>query len=563
MKLQQQLKLWEIPYKLNLIELLALSVSAGVSTFGLYTILKPLITEEYRLALILATFIGFFMLIDKLRRGALGAFFNSLLTQLVESYMNGTFQLKGGKEVNITPTKTKWFAGILGGVFSLVIFGSDIFGGYSIYEVGKKNLVSYEISTNQSYQKEVQDEQTGKKAAEEYNANIIAWNNARAKQLEVWRADEKANRKAYDSEKRTAYAECDRKWSLKRSFFTKNETCKRTWDNAHHYIAIAKPAELMKPVLVATSNKEVIGSSIDQVTAEATQWAEPFAKGFFALYVVLSLILNGLVLKSLYLAFTEMERDINSDPSLYKTAYEHHEMIRRAERHGISENKQKEEVETMNVRVKLSEKITDLVIQGEAKKAAIKLRQHQILEKGGYKDIIKHLRNKDVEEADIDEFAEYFNNTETKQPTPKKIEQKEPQHQEAAKDTTQPIGFKVGEGENVIVQPKAPIYKENSYFDDGYDLTVAIWHLFKEGKVEAGMELPSNPEFLKLYNQSPYKRSELKLNEISAKVRKPLKELELIKERKGFKDVALYNLDEVLAEMGLLTYGAEITSQQV
>ena len=238
-------------------------------------------------------------------------------------------------------------------------------------------------------------------------------------------------------------------------------------------------------------------------------------------------------------------------------------MIRRAERHGISENKQKEEVETMNVRVKLSEKITDLVIQGEAKKAAIKLRQHQILEKGGYKDIIKHLRNKDVEEADIDEFAEYFNNTETKQPTPKKIEQKEPQQQEAAKDTTNPIGFKVGEGKNVIVQPKAPTYKENSYFDDGYDLTVAIWHLFKEGRVEANMELPSNPEFLKLYNQSPYKRSELKLNEISAKVRKPLKELELIKERRGFKDVALYNLDEVLAEMDLLTYGAEITSLKI
>ena len=94
--------------------------------------------------------------------------------------------------------------------------------------------------------------------------------------------------------------------SLKRSFFTKNGTCKRTWDNAHHYIAIAKPAELMKPVLVATTTKEVIGSSIDKVTEEATEWAEPFAKGFFALYVVLSLILNGLVLKSLYLAFTEM-----------------------------------------------------------------------------------------------------------------------------------------------------------------------------------------------------------------------------------------------------------------
>ena len=97
------------------------------------------------------------MMIDRLRRGSLAGFFNAELTKLVESYMNGKFKLNGEEEVTITPTKTRYFAGLLGGMFTIIILFADIFGGYSIYEVGKKHLIEYEISTNSSYQKDLAD----------------------------------------------------------------------------------------------------------------------------------------------------------------------------------------------------------------------------------------------------------------------------------------------------------------------------------------------------------------------------------------------------------------------
>ena len=571
MKLEHQLKLWEIPYKLKTIEFIALSISATVSTFGLYTILSPLIAEKYQLTLILFSFIGFFMLIDRLRRGALAAFLNSQLTQLVESHMQGKFQLNGGLEASVTPTKTKWFAGLLGGVFTFVILFADIFGGYSIYEVGKKHLIEYEISTNQSYQKEIIEEKSGKTALEDFNEKISSWNANRAEELALWRSDELANKKSYAKNKKIAYSSCDRVWSLARSFYTKNAECKAKWDKANPYRSIAKPAELMKPVLVASENEKevvVIGSSINQAIARAEQWAEPFAKGFFMLYVVLSLILNGLVLKSMYLAFTETERDINTDPSLYNTAYQHYEIVRRAERHGISENKQKEETETMNVRVKLSSKITDLTIKGEAKKAAIKLKQHQIIEEGGFKDIIKRLREKNVDPKDYDEFYEYFNNVNDEpvsQPIPKKIEQKEEDLQVAAKhseptvtEQKAPIGFKVGSDNiehTIPTAAKAPTYKESGYFDDGYDLTVAIVCLYGYGsRKEEGDELLSNPELKKLYDKSPFKRNELNVNQIPTLVKGPLKEAGYIIERKGYRDTVKKDMYTVIKHMELNVY---------
>ena len=566
-------KLWEIPIRLMPLEVAALTISAGVSTFGIYTIVNPLITEKIKLVTMLLFFVGFFVLIDRLRRGSLASYLNSKLSQLVESFMDGTIQLNC-KTINLTPTKTKWFSGLLGVIFTSVIFSADIFGGFSIYEVGKKALIEYEISTNQVYQKEVLDEKSGKKALENYNVAIAKWNTQRAIQLEDWEKDELLNKKEYNKEKLNAYASCDTSYPIAKHYYTKNKECRTQWDEANIYKPVPKPAEMIKPMLVSTTelnnSSTVIASGIESATKQATQWAEPFAKGFFALYVIFSLILNGLVLKSIFGLYDEMTRDVESDPSLYKTSYEHYEIVRRAERHGISENKQKEESETMDIRVKLSRKITDLKINGEKKKAAIKLKQHQLLEEGGYTDIIKHLRNKKFNNVDGKEFFDEFEEENSKpapapQPKvnePKKIEQKEPIHQEAATtaDTERPIGFKIEptEHQSKPIIPTPPSYNKNGYFNNGYDLTLAIICLFNYGNIGKNQELLSNPKLKKCYDDNPLMRSELKLNQISSLVKGPLKKKGLIYATKGHPDRAGYELDEVLSQLNLEAYAKEI-----
>lgn len=245
-------KLWEIPIRLMPLEVAALTISAGVSTFGIYTIVNPLITEKIKLVTMLLFFVGFFVLIDRLRRGSLASYLNSKLSQLVESFMDGTIQLNG-KTINLTPTKTKWFSGLLGVIFTSVIFSADIFGGFSIYEVGKKALIEYEISTNQVYQKEVLDEKSGKKALENYNVAIAKWNTQRAIQLEDWEKDELLNKKEYNKEKLNAYASCDTSHPIAKHYYTKNKECRTQWDEANIYKPVPKPAEMIKPMLVSTT----------------------------------------------------------------------------------------------------------------------------------------------------------------------------------------------------------------------------------------------------------------------------------------------------------------------
>ena len=129
------------------------------------------------------------------------------------------------------------------------------------------------------------------------------------------------------------------------------------------------------------------------------------------------------------------------------------------------------------------------------------------------------------------------------------------------------VGFRVDNNsstkqEEPIKPTTPPTFHPSGYFDDGYDLTVALYCLYDYGRLEAGDELLSNPKLKEKYDNSPYKRNELKLNQIPSLVKKPLKEAGLILSRQGHRDVAEYNLDEVLTELGLLEYGAELTRLQ-
>jgi len=558
MKLNNQPKLWEIPTKLKWVEFLALSISAAASTFGLYTILEPLISKQYQLFALLATFIGFFILIDKVRRGSLVRFLNSQLSQLVESYMSGNLQLNG-RTINITPTKTKWFSGLLGGVLTIVIMGADIFGGYSINATIKDKLTEYKINNNSVYQKEVTDIASGRTALESYNVSMTKWNSDRATQLEKWEARNDADKQKWEARQKEAYNSCDASYPVSKHYFKKNRVCKQKWDKNNKFYNIAKPAEPMKPILIATKDEavstKVIGTGIAMATAEAEAFAEPFAKGFFMLYVVLSLILNGLVTRAIFDMYVEMNEDIQQDPSLYKNAFEHWQMVRRAERHGISENKQKEETETMNIRVNLSSKLTDLQIKGELKKAAIKLKQHQIIETGGYGAIINHLRGQGISEEDISDMLKEFEpdteesaTTQQTQPAPMKIATPAPyKEQRVAKVDDRPIGFNVNQSSNKTAPVKAPVAPTtiNAVFD-GLDLQIATEILLNG--LNRGDAVMSNSKLRDAFKKSKA-TGKMALNEVGSFVKIPLANVGILQENSGKAYTVGMELDEAIEKL--------------
>jgi hypothetical protein len=558
---QKQSKLWEIPMKLRLIEFLALSISAGVSTFGLYTILQPLLkTEQVKLIVLLVSFVGFFILIDRLRRSSLVGFLNSQLSQTVEAYLDSTINVSG-KEVNLVGTKTKWLQGIFGVILTVVILGSDWFGGYSIYAIGKQNLVEYHISRNQVYQKEVNDISTGKSALEQFNMDISNYNSTVSKLEQDWETKNDALKKEYKTAQKKAYKSCDKSYPASKYMFSANRTCRSAWNKEHTYLNLAKPAKPMKPVLVATDAEKtapIIGMSIESVSTDAEKWAEPFAKGFFMLYVVLSIILNGLVLRSIFNEFSEMAEDINSDPTLYKKSYEHYETVRRTERHGIAENKQREETETMSTRVSLSSKITDLNIYGEKKKAAIKLKQHHIMEAGGYKGMIQYLRGKGIPDNEIEEMMQEFEDkTEEQsertqpQPQPKVIQPRREEHKTAAHltDNTSPIGFKIDKSTNVTPVTKKPTFEKidtkpvvNAVFD-GEDLKIAT-ELLLIG-LSAGDKVMNNTKLRDAFKYSEAKGT-MALNEVGSFVKIPLANIGVLQENSGKAYTVSMELEEAL-----------------
>jgi len=129
-----------------------------------------------------------------------------------------------------------------------------------------------------------------------------------------------------------------------------------------------------------------------------------------------------------------------------------------------------------------------------------------------------------------------------------------------------PIGFRVGEepiGQAPLKPKDAPtMHRSNmsGYFDDGYDLTLAILCLFDFGERGAGDDLLTNKQMHALYLRHPKKRNELVLNQISKMVKEPLKVRGLISSKAGYPDRANFNVDVVLDELGLIPFWAEITS---
>ena len=100
-----------------------------------------------------------------------------------------------------------------------------------------------------------------------------------------------------------------------------------------------------------------------------------------------------------------------------------------------------------------------------------------------------------------------------------------------------------------------PVEVETSYFKE-YDLALAVFLAYDEGRVEVGDDILPNKALCHLYNTHPLKQAELLLNQIPTKVKSQLEAVKAIRAKSGKPYMAMLPLDEALKRLGLFEYKA-------
>ena len=494
--------LTEIEVKRGILGLLPVFLSAMIISYGVYLFALDTGVDENYYALI----------------GAFSAFGAILF---IERHRTDYF--KDGLETilrnKITQKeKTPFFGWTLFILITLVFVTLDVWsgiqGGTSLYN----RYINHGVENSIEYKEAKSIAKSGVKETELY-LNL----------MEAWRKDKEAH-----------YADCNARWRLP-TYRTKNAQCKDSFSEP-----MPTKAEIKVSDAIEQGELAKITSSIKD-KANIVMMYLPY------IIASLSLLATLLALIVIINSFREKLREL--------TPLKIEELRNRIDL--IEEQKKEHLHKSTEAQVEAIRKRNLIDIDLEKLTYEEKLLYYKNLKDRKKREIQKIPRVPSVSDdyVDVDlvtpkiDSDEHSNNEEYIK------------HEAVAKhQEEQPIGFKVGDKANSkptnIVTPKPPTFHhESGYFDDGYDLTVAIYALFDFGAIEADEPLLSNPQMLKKYNECPYKRNELKLNQISSLVKAPLKEAGLIKQEKGKRDIALYNLDEVIAELGLLAYGAEITAQ--
>ena len=562
MKETDNLKLWEIPKELHTGAIIALVVNGSVSVAGNFIKLNTMEIIWWQLSLITLSLLGLFILFDQLKRLGFILYLNSLLAQKVETLVEKGVDERGEK-IQARHTKTRWAAGLGAGVLTLFLAWASIFGGWSLSQVWHEYIVKQEIAKDDLYQKELIDIKTGATAQQDYNSKISDWNSKTIDALNTWRADEAKNKKSWQDEKEKAYEVCNVNWKIAKHYYTKNRLCKEAWDKNNPYLAIAKTATLMKPIFVAHSKgtSRIIGDGYKEAKERAEKYARNFSLAAFIFWAISDLVMQTIIIMSFSSLFIKKLEDIEDDPKAYVKAYNHSSLVKKTERNGKSEAIRHKETETMVIRVTRAKAEADLAIDREKVQAAARLQQDSNYSEMSFEALLGKLRVKMSKESEVEQkYLDVFGAEPLKPVNNKEITKDE--KVASKKEVKTVIGFRTGDEleSTKTQQAKAPSFKENGYFDDGYDLTVALFCLFNYGKIGAGEKVLSNPQVKKLYDESPFKRNELNVNQIPRLVKAPLKEEGnlMLQSSSGGNDVALFSLNEIIEKLGLTWYSSEI-----
>ncbi len=171
----------------NLKSIGGLLVSGIVSTFGVYTLIKPFFSSQTSLYIAIIAFIVLLIILDTIKRGAFTKFLNSLL-----------------KKIIINKAISKTYLIIFIGAFIFLV-GLDFLGVLSTAEKGA-NLYSQSKTT----------ESTEFKILEQNSENGKAQNSNYTEVLKVWKET-----------KAESYKNCDEEWKGWKSKY--KAKCKKKW----------------------------------------------------------------------------------------------------------------------------------------------------------------------------------------------------------------------------------------------------------------------------------------------------------------------------------------------
>ncbi|MBU1667600.1 hypothetical protein KKC13_04220 [bacterium] len=165
-----------------------LLVSGVISTFGVYSVIKPFFEGVSTLNTALIAFVMVLIIFDTIKRGALTKFFNSLLKK---------------KIIGSKPKKGYLVISVFATIFMVLLDG---LGSWSTAEKGADLYTQFKTNSSTEYQILQQNAETGKATAQNYTIELSAWQQSKAD------AQQTCNEK-WNGWKAKYKAQCKEEWN--------------------------------------------------------------------------------------------------------------------------------------------------------------------------------------------------------------------------------------------------------------------------------------------------------------------------------------------------------------
>lgn len=168
-----------------------LIVSGIVSTFGVYSVIRPFFDGAGTLNTAIIAFIITLIIFDTIKRGALTKFFNSLLKK---------------KIIKSKAKKGYLVIAVFASIFMILLDG---LGAWSTAEKGAALYTQFKTNSSTEYQILQQNAESGKATAQNYTLELSAWKESKSE----------------------AYANCNDKWQGWKAKY--KAKCKEEWNTAN------------------------------------------------------------------------------------------------------------------------------------------------------------------------------------------------------------------------------------------------------------------------------------------------------------------------------------------
>ena len=233
-----------------------LLVSGVISTFGVYSIIKPFFEGAGTLNTALISFVMVLIVFDTIKRGALTKFFNSLLK----------------KKIICSKAKKGY---LVIAMFAIVFMvGLDTLGSWATAEKGAGLYTQFKTNSSTEYQILQQNAESGKAIASNYALELKAWQDS----------------------KKDAQQTCNEKWKGWKAKY--KAKCKNEWNNAN-------------PMPKQTTTGQIKIDDYKSIKNDQQGFLDEYLFiVLFVLLILMSLLMQYLTIAKIYDDYNEIEESL-------------------------------------------------------------------------------------------------------------------------------------------------------------------------------------------------------------------------------------------------------------